>query len=621
MKPMTSRIRPVLSCAAASGVLALLAVAPAQAAQRFEPVEPIAGAEVAQTAGDHALTVGGDGRATLFWGTNGGMRSALRPVGGPFGPPLPVGDGGGTALPQLASNAAGHTVATWRDSVGGIEQVLAAIRPAGAATFGPAFQVSANSVATPSVQPDVAVDGSGRALFVWVMRTVEGEADSTRVMHRYVGPDGTPLDVPAFVTGADNGFPEVAMNEAGAALIGYRTAFSAGPGDPVAVHINAAADEFDYQTFVDGSSFSPTIAIDPAGNAVAAYEAGGALHARYRPAGDATDFGPLEVVDGAGSPTGATVGIDAAGNATLAFEQVSGPNRSIQAALRPAGGASEFAEPQIVRAVGPANPDHLSLGVGADGTALLGWVDDSDADGPGYAAVRPAGAAQFDAPTGPIALQGPVVAATRAAVGGGVGIVSFASRAEAATRFQLDALVYAHEAQVPVGPPPSGPGGGSTANAAPRISKASLLRKRFRVSAKSTARVAVVTSATAARIGEPNAAAKKRAAAKKGTAFRFTLSEAATVRIAIERRETGRKRGGKCVKPTRALRSAKRCTRFVKAGALTRRDLAAGKRSVAFSGRIGRKALKPGSYRAVLTATDRGGKAGKPVRLAFRVAR
>jgi hypothetical protein len=606
MKPMTSRIRPALSTAAACGALALLAAAPAQAAQRFEPaVEPIAGAEVAQTNGDHALTVAGNGQATLFWGSNSGMRSALRPAGGPFGPPLPVGAGVGTALPQVASNAAGHTVATWRHSIGGDpEQVWAAIRPAGAAEFGTAFQVSDNSIDTPSVQPDVAVDGSGRALFVWVMRTVDGQANSTRVMHRYVAPDGTPIIAPSFVSGGDNGFPEVVMNEAGAALIGYRSQFDAGPGDPVVVHVDPATDEYDFQTFADGSNFSPALAIDPAGNAIAAYEAGGALHARYRPAGDATDFGPLEVVDGPGSPTGAVVGIDASGNATVAYELVSGGNRSIQAALRPAGDASEFGEPQIVRPVGPANPDHISLGVGADGTALLGWVDDSDLDGPGYAAARPAGAAQFDAPHGPIALQGPVVAATRAAVGGGVGIVSFASRAEAATRFQLDALVYAHEPEPPI-KPPSGPGGGGdVANVAPRISQTSLLRKRFRVAGKATARVA----------------AKKRAV-KKGTAFRFTLSEAATVRIAIERRTTGRKRGGKCVKPTRALRSAKRCTRFVKTGTLTRRDLAAGKRSVAFSGRIGRKALKPGSYRAVLTATDAGGKTSKPVQVAFRVVR
>jgi hypothetical protein len=130
-----------------------------------------------------------------------------------------------------------------------------------------------------------------------------------------------------------------------------------------------------------------------------------------------------------------------------------------------------------------------------------------------------------------------------------------------------------------------------------------MLRKRFRVARKATAK----------------AAAKHRKRAKAGTAFRFTLSEQATVRIAIERRTTGRRRGGRCAKPTRALSRAKRCTRFVKSGTLTRRNLRAAKRSVAFSGRIGRKALKPGRYRATLTATDAGGKRSKTVRLKFQV--
>jgi hypothetical protein len=34
-----------------------------------------------------------------------------------------------------------------------------------------------------------------------------------------------------------------------------------------------------------------------------------------------------------------------------------------------------------------------------------------------------------------------------------------------------------------------------------------------------------------------------------------------------------------------------------------------------------RKALKPGSYRAVIVATDAAGTAGRPVTLAFRVVR
>ncbi len=111
----------------------------------------------------------------------------------------------------------------------------------------------------------------------------------------------------------------------------------------------------------------------------------------------------------------------------------------------------------------------------------------------------------------------------------------------------------------------------------------------------------------------------KRFRVAKGTRIRFTLSEAATVRLTIERKAAGRKRGGKCVRPTRALRSAKRCTRFVKVGTLTRRDLAAGKRSLRFSGRLGRKALSPGAYRVRVVATDSMGAKSTPRRSKFTV--
>jgi hypothetical protein len=137
----------------------------------------------------------------------------------------------------------------------------------------------------------------------------------------------------------------------------------------------------------------------------------------------------------------------------------------------------------------------------------------------------------------------------------------------------------------------------------PVISRASLLRKRFRVGKKATAKRAV--------------AARR---AKAGTAFRFGLSTAADVTITIRRKAAGRRAGGTCRKPSRKLRKRPACTRFVKRGALVRSGRAAGRHRVAFSGRIGRKALRPGRYRATLVARNAAG-ASRSVRLAFRVVR
>jgi hypothetical protein len=107
----------------------------------------------------------------------------------------------------------------------------------------------------------------------------------------------------------------------------------------------------------------------------------------------------------------------------------------------------------------------------------------------------------------------------------------------------------------------------------------------------------------------------------RGTSFRYTLSEAATSRITIARRTVGRRRGRRCVRATPRNRGARRCIRFVRAGTLTRRSQPAGRNTVRFSGRIGRRALRPARYRASLLATDAAGNRSRGVTVSFTVVR
>jgi Tol biopolymer transport system component len=160
--------------------------------------------------------------------------------------------------------------------------------------------------------------------------------------------------------------------------------------------------------------------------------------------------------------------------------------------------------------------------------------------------------------------------------------------------------VIAGGCPTPGGSPP--PAGGKPSK--PAITGASLLHKRFRVGKRATAKRASV--------------ARRRT--PKGTAFRFRLSAAADLTITVQRRVRGRRAGGACRKPTRKLRKRPACVRFVKRGTLTRRGLAAKRHSIAFSGRVGRKALKPGRYRATLRARNVAG-TSRRVHLAFRVVR
>jgi hypothetical protein len=125
------------------------------------------------------------------------------------------------------------------------------------------------------------------------------------------------------------------------------------------------------------------------------------------------------------------------------------------------------------------------------------------------------------------------------------------------------------------------------------------------------------------RVGSPTAvsgrASKHKRKPPTGTTFSFTLNEAASVAFAFMHGAPGRRSGGHCVKPSKRLRSHGPCTRVVSNGTIRRREVAGASR-LAFSGRIGHRALAPGSY-AVTLAPTAFGVAGRPHTLKFKIVR
>lgn len=126
--------------------------------------------------------------------------------------------------------------------------------------------------------------------------------------------------------------------------------------------------------------------------------------------------------------------------------------------------------------------------------------------------------------------------------------------------------------------PGSGPGGAEAPVTAPVLSDLSLRRARFRVG---RARTAVV------------------ARGRTGTAVQFRLNRAASVSLTVQQRVRGR---------------------WVRRGALQRAGRAGANR-VAFSGRVGRRALRPGRYRFAARARDAQGRASAVRHVRFRVVR
>ncbi len=86
-----------------------------------------------------------------------------------------------------------------------------------------------------------------------------------------------------------------------------------------------------------------------------------------------------------------------------------------------------------------------------------------------------------------------------------------------------------------------------------------------------------------------------------GATLSFTLSRAGTATIAIQ--------------------SPSGHNRWQTVGTLTRKGLKSGKRSLRFTGRIGHKALAPGSYRVAITARAGKGRASRVATASFRIVR
>lgn len=114
--------------------------------------------------------------------------------------------------------------------------------------------------------------------------------------------------------------------------------------------------------------------------------------------------------------------------------------------------------------------------------------------------------------------------------------------------------------------------------------------------------------------------ARVLAAGGVGTTFRYSLSEPATVTFAIERRTSGRKVKGGCRATTQSNARRPRCARFRRIGSFDARA-AAGANRTPFSGRIRTTPLRPGPYRALLTAVDAAGNRSTRATVSFTVLR
>ncbi len=159
-------------------------------------------------------------------------------------------------------------------------------------------------------------------------------------------------------------------------------------------------------------------------------------------------------------------------------------------------------------------------------------------------------------------------------------------------------------ARIGIGPISNSRSATFTVLAAPSITSFSLTNRRFAVGPK------------------PTAIRARAAKVKTGTTFRYTLSAASTATVLIERQVPGVRKGKSCVALGKRKPSAhaKRCTAYARSGVLTRKAKQ-GNNTLAFSGRIGHKALAPASYRATITAQIGAGPVSNPRAATFTIVK
>jgi hypothetical protein len=109
--------------------------------------------------------------------------------------------------------------------------------------------------------------------------------------------------------------------------------------------------------------------------------------------------------------------------------------------------------------------------------------------------------------------------------------------------------------------------------------------------------------------------------APKGTTIRWRLDEPARTTLTFAKAASGRRVGGRCVRPTRANRTRPRCTRYLTKGALSYRGKL-GLNRVRFQGRLSRRrTLTLGRYRLRFGAVDAAGNRSRTRTTFFTIVR
>ncbi len=654
-------------------MLGIVVWAPAGAhAAAWLPPVPVSPAS--QNAAFSETAMAGNGDVIAIWiQSTGGLWGSIRPAGGSFSAPDRLSSETETvfsARPVLAADPAGNAVAAWLQSDGANVRVRAAFRPAGG-SFGPATTLSAAGQS--ATDADVAMDAAGNAIVVW------SRFDGTRrrVQWSYRPVSGPFSGGTTITSGANSSqeYPRVAMDPAGNAVVAYQAydtppnvtyiryqerpaggAFPGAAGEKEPLTENgqgSAPGEGDMDAAIGGGEVAFVwerleiggTAYRAATRPFGAPETTGTqildtsdsmdnVHLDMAPSGAAvavwSTFDGSDVLWSSRAPGGAfttgqhlapeadaadevALGMDGLGNAMATWYQLASGGHTAWAARKPAGQA--FGSPRELFDGGPGVfMSSLAAGGDSQGNAFaaVGRFDSAESTTrltvAGWDPVAPAlnglsipalAANPVSFSVSPFDVWGPVSTAWSFGDGSGAaGTRPSHSYARLGETYEVAATATDAAGNV------ARASRLTAVNGPPSLSRVTMLRRAF----------AVARTPTAIRAQRPRRA-------KRGTAFRYRISEPSRVTIQIHRVRPGKRVRGRCRKPAPRLKRRRSCKRYVRAGRTLVRNVQAGRVRTKFSGRIGRKALRRGRYRATLVATDSAGLRSSRRRVTFRVVR
>ena len=364
----------LISFAVACLCLALLA-APASATVSYPSPQTLS--DIGQDAGAPQVAIDSSGRATIVWGrfdsSNLRIQSVRLGADGTPGPVQTLSAAGETGLrPQVAIDGSGRATVVWARSDGSNKRIQS-VQISAAGTPG-AVQTLSNS-GQDADNPQVAIDGSGRATVVWA----RSDGSNNRVQSMRLDADGTagPFFFNLSAIGQSAGDAQIAIDGSDRATVTWtqddgsnyriRSARLAagGSGAPGPVQTLSAPDQ---------DAYLPQIAIDSSDRATIVWQRSDGSYSRIQSVRLAADGapGPFQTLSAPGQTANyPQVALDGSDRATIVWQRSDGSNSRAQSVRL---GADGTAGPVQTLSAPGQTAHEAQVAIDGAGRATIAWA-------------------------------------------------------------------------------------------------------------------------------------------------------------------------------------------------------------------------------------------------------